>query len=113
MDWMTDGLCKDDHVLWFSHDPMEMALAKELCGRCPVQEECLEYALEKNIWDGILGGLDPLERKQHAKKSNRVRHGSIVGYTTDRCRCLACKTAMTEYDRDKRPRKTTRAWTVA
>lgn len=113
MEWMEEAHCKDDHILWFSTDKMEMALAKELCGRCPVQEECLEYALDKSIWLGVFGGLDPDERKQYAKQHGKKRHGTISGYTTDRCRCSKCKEEMTEYDRDKRPRKTTRTWSVA
>ena len=35
---------------------------KAVCGRCPVREACLAYALDaRELW-GIWGGLDPEER---------------------------------------------------
>ena len=36
--------------------------AKEVCFRCPVRLECLEYAIE-NDCTGIWGGTDTRERK--------------------------------------------------
>jgi hypothetical protein len=37
-------------------------LAKKLCGSCPVQLLCLEYALEARERHGIWGGTLPKER---------------------------------------------------
>ena len=35
-----------------------------ICSTCPVQVECLEYALDKReLTDGIFGGKTPAERK--------------------------------------------------
>lgn len=38
--------------------------AKKLCGLCPVQNTCLQYALEANEIEGVWGGLSPEERKR-------------------------------------------------
>jgi hypothetical protein len=38
--------------------------AKRVCDSCHVKEQCLEYALEHNISDGIWGGLTKQERKR-------------------------------------------------
>lgn len=37
--------------------------AKEVCARCAVRSQCLEYALEHREADGIWGGLTEKERK--------------------------------------------------
>ncbi|MEV2222695.1 WhiB family transcriptional regulator [Nocardia vinacea] len=38
--------------------------AVAVCQRCPVRSECLKYALDRNIADGIWGGKTPTERRQ-------------------------------------------------
>lgn len=38
--------------------------AKAVCARCPVQAECLDYALESGDAHAILGGLTPAERRR-------------------------------------------------
>lgn len=81
MDWMTDGLCKDNHDPWFDAHPAEELQAKKICERCPVREECLDYALDKGIWIGVFGGLNPDERKKHAKQRGKKRHGSLLAWS--------------------------------
>jgi WhiB family redox-sensing transcriptional regulator len=44
--------------------------AKTLCALCPIQLQCLEYALTTNQTDGVWGGTTPQERKRHHKKQN-------------------------------------------
>lgn len=39
-------------------------VARSLCGRCPVQQACLEYALFVQEPYGIWGGLNELERRR-------------------------------------------------
>ena len=38
------------------------AAAKALCAACPVRQECLEYAIQNDVRDGIWGGRTPVER---------------------------------------------------
>jgi hypothetical protein len=37
--------------------------AKAICGRCPVQGDCLRFALESRTEFGIWGGLNGKERR--------------------------------------------------
>jgi WhiB family redox-sensing transcriptional regulator len=37
--------------------------AKDVCSRCPVRAECLEYAQRHNIRHGVWGGLSDKERR--------------------------------------------------
>lgn len=37
--------------------------AKEICHRCPVQEQCLLAALQHRIDEGIWAGMTPAERR--------------------------------------------------
>jgi WhiB family redox-sensing transcriptional regulator len=38
--------------------------AKKLCYQCPVQTECLQWALDNCEYHGIWGGLTPRERRE-------------------------------------------------
>ena len=38
--------------------------AKQICGRCPIQDLCLDYAFDSQEPFGIWGGLTPEERRQ-------------------------------------------------
>jgi WhiB family redox-sensing transcriptional regulator len=48
---------------WQVSRNVDVALAKQICGRCPMKLECLEYALP-NEDHGIFGGLTAHERRQ-------------------------------------------------
>ena len=45
--------------------------AKQICRRCPVRAECLEYALTVPIRHGIFGGLDEVEREPLRRRKPR------------------------------------------
>lgn len=40
----------------------------ELCASCPVQAQCLEYALANREDDGVWGGLCPTRRRKLLKQ---------------------------------------------
>jgi WhiB family redox-sensing transcriptional regulator len=46
----------------------QIAAAKEICGSCPVNEECLQYALETNQEAGVWGGYAEDERRRLRKR---------------------------------------------
>jgi WhiB family redox-sensing transcriptional regulator len=67
--WRSKAICRDtDPELFFPVGTTGLALtqiarAKEVCDECPVNSDCLEYALETNQDSGIWGGLDEEERR--------------------------------------------------
>ncbi len=66
--WMLRGACRsEDPELFFPIAAAGPALAqvssaKAVCGRCPVQANCLSYALVTVQNDGIWGGTTTEER---------------------------------------------------
>ena len=55
--WMRRGACVgEDPELWYPERGRSAEPAKQMCARCPVREECLDWALE-NENHGIWGGL--------------------------------------------------------
>lgn len=85
MTWMDDAACA-------GHDPevffpvsesgaglLQIARAKDICARCPVEEACLDWALRTNQPDGVWGGMSTVER--HAVRPSR-RRGRSRSYTT-------------------------------
>lgn len=89
-EWRKDALCateantedffplsKSAEEGWTKQDYQEAkekeAQAKEICGRCAVIEQCLDYALKHNIPHGIWGGLNEDERIKLKKKQDQFR----------------------------------------
>ena len=67
--WRADAICRDtDPELFFpvgttGYALLQIARAKEVCGQCPVNRDCLDYALETNQDSGIWGGTSEEERR--------------------------------------------------
>ncbi len=47
---------QDDGALWFAEKPEDLETAKALCGRCPLQVDCLDGALQRGEPWGVWGG---------------------------------------------------------
>lgn len=68
--WRRDAICRDtDPELFFpigttGQALLQIAKAKSVCCECPVQHECLEFAMETNQDTGIWGGVSEEERRQ-------------------------------------------------
>ncbi|MFJ4966859.1 WhiB family transcriptional regulator [Streptomyces sp. NPDC088729] len=67
--WHVRGAChgmdvEDAEAVFFPgpRDHEDIAEAKELCGWCPVRRDCLDFALENGLKEGIWGGLTKAER---------------------------------------------------
>ncbi len=66
--WAEQGLCgQADPDAWFPERGSGAAMARRICGHCPVRTECLDYALSgADTWNGlstgIWGGTTPRER---------------------------------------------------
>lgn len=80
--WMDAAACKGmDLELFFGAEGERQPererrerKAKRICGRCPVQDECLTYAILKPCRDGTWGGMD--EDTRARERSKRLRAAS-------------------------------------
>lgn len=74
--WAKDGNCRGEPVALFfadvgaTYSPNAEVSAKAICATCKVRAECLAYALDNNVRDGLWGGLAPKER-QALKRARR------------------------------------------
>lgn len=79
MDWRHSALCRDeDPELFFpvgNSGPalLQIAEAKAVCARCPVREQCLEWALATGQDAGVWGGLSEDERRSLKRRRARAR----------------------------------------
>lgn len=73
-DWMAKGSCRDQPAaLFFPSDGVGVEIARRICADCPVQAECLEYALENRIDHGVWGGASERERRRILKRRRDLR----------------------------------------
>ncbi len=81
--WRNDAACLDeDPELFFPEGESEryqrqIDAALEVCGICPVVDDCLSYALEADQRTGIWGGTTGEQRR-------RIRLGASRGSSTRR-----------------------------
>lgn len=62
-DWRADALCAQTDPDMFFPEPGRVAQdAKTICTRCPVRQQCLTYAINNRMNEGIWGGLTPKQR---------------------------------------------------
>lgn len=113
-DWSTAAVCAQvDADLWFPEAGGFGREAKRICSTCPVQTQCLQWALDHDESWGIWGGYSTKDRR-------RIKHGlplpktpqppnapgadnpNVHGYRRYKrgCRCTVCKAAWAQYQRD-------------
>lgn len=64
-EWQEQALCaQTDPEAFFPEKGGSTREAKRICQACPVQDECLEFALEHDERFGIWGGLSERERRR-------------------------------------------------
>lgn len=69
-EWMHDGLCRtSEPELWYSKDKHDQRAAKQVCAKCPVRKDCLDYGLSIRDMHGVWGGLDEKQRKDLRRRS--------------------------------------------
>jgi WhiB family transcriptional regulator, redox-sensing transcriptional regulator len=77
--WAARGACRgSDPELFFpiAHSGPavgQIARARAICAQCPVQRECLEFAMESGQDFGVWGGLSEGERRALRRKQSRHR----------------------------------------
>ena len=73
LQWMEKGACKDMNPdLFFPHNGENNEEAKAVCIECPVQQECLDYAVSQSGLMGIWGGLSETERRTVRRKRGLI-----------------------------------------
>lgn len=87
--WMGQAECSHlDQTLFFgeevedaskhapSHTKHLNVIAQNVCGRCPVREQCLDYALTNDLEFGIWGGMTPRARSRYLERTKARRYAS-------------------------------------
>ena len=79
MSWKKQARCKGEPLsTFFIVGPLEnekqshadWSRINELCGKCPVQQECLDYAVNNHIRQGIWGGKTFTQRRKYIKQQS-------------------------------------------
>ena len=66
--WMAVGNCATHPPdTFFPSDGVGVEVARRVCGGCPVQERCLEYALRNRIDHGVWGATSERQRRRILK----------------------------------------------
>ncbi len=80
--WLDQAACRDeDPELFFPVSEMgpgarQVAQAKAVCAQCPVQQQCLSYALENGLQYGIFGGTTERERRSQTRRASGRPQGT-------------------------------------
>jgi len=102
--------CKGQGDLFFTSDPTGQTTrqAKAICRHCPMQGQCLDYALADLSMQGIWGGTTERDRRIIRKSRGLavrqikpITHGTMAGYRAHERRgeakCEWCIAAMRQY----------------
>ena len=69
-----NGACNGlDPNRFFTENTKEQKELKEICDNCPVEQQCLEYALEQKVNHGFWGGKSERERKRLLIRRRRAK----------------------------------------
>ncbi len=68
--WQEQALCaQTDPEAFFPEKGGSTREAKRVCARCPVRQQCLEYAVAHDERFGIWGGLSERERRRLKRRA--------------------------------------------
>ena len=71
--WMQFAACKNYGPELFHSDDRKSKGAKSICADCAVKDDCLNYALEERIHEGVWGGMTGIERQSYRRRIARRR----------------------------------------
>lgn len=72
--WQQRSACKGiDPIIFYPATDEEAGTAKAVCDVCPVQVDCLEYAIACREHDGVWGGHTERERQRIIRRRRRMR----------------------------------------
>ncbi len=78
-EWWSRAACSTaDPELFFPISPSgpairQVSLAKAICARCEIQQECLDYALDAGPIQGVWGGMTEHERRLLRQRGRQAR----------------------------------------
>jgi hypothetical protein len=116
-DWRDEAVCLGSMVdLWFAEDAHHVAKAVEACEQCPVQVQCLKFAIDTNQRFGVWGGKTAQERdalRQRVRIPRRFEETNHAGTEREYHRhlvegtvpCPQCRRAHAKYTAEKRQRQ--------
>jgi WhiB family redox-sensing transcriptional regulator len=101
--WMETGVCRTENIPTSTFFPSpgnfarhDVRAAKQFCARCPVADECLNYALRTGERFGVWGGKS--ERQRRELRDDDIRGGRLARhYTTGHTRTERTKQPQTEW----------------
>ena len=102
--WRSRAACLgSDNAVFFPgkgrHDLADQAAAA--CESCPVWQECLDFAVDNRIVDGVWGGLTYKARQRYKKnRDRRALHGEVGEMGRPNAvetRTLTCRRCGTEF----------------
>jgi WhiB family redox-sensing transcriptional regulator len=80
--WMLHSLCRGaDTREFFPSNGLGVEAAQRICRTCPVQEQCLEYALTHRIEQGVWGGASERERRRILRRRRREGREIVLSET--------------------------------
>ncbi|MER6198385.1 WhiB family transcriptional regulator [Streptomyces sp. NPDC001586] len=85
MNWRHEAACRwEDPDLFFpvgSSGPalVQIEEAKAVCSRCPVRENCLQWALDGGQDFGVCGGMSEEERRVAKRRAARAARARSAG----------------------------------
>lgn len=83
--WMSLGSCQNEPPeLFFPKRGTDTYIPKRICSTCPVEAQCLEYALDNNMAFGIWGGKSERERRKLRFKRNQALRAAGLPLPTAR-----------------------------
>jgi WhiB family redox-sensing transcriptional regulator len=77
--WQQDAECVQhaEKVDFFPARGESVREAKAVCARCPVRDDCLEFALRLKVAHGVWGGMS--ERERRSLRRDRYRAALSTG----------------------------------
>ena len=69
--WVRHAACGTVGGDWFPDGAIDLSWERAVCAACPVQQDCLAYALEAGVEYGIWGGYTATERAELLQQHQR------------------------------------------